>query len=268
MQNFFLVDYFDWHIERHSIFDRTINRFLGKLGLQRRIALSAAFDAAVNRLVDKINPQHRPEPIASLSSGVLTSVEQRMNMYHFVAQVLAYDVPGDLVELGCYEGQSAILIQKTILGHDPTRRLHLYDSFEGLPPITDKDGTTFRQGWLAIPEEIVRDNFRKYELPAPVIHKGWFKDTLPHGLPERICFAHLDGDLYDSILVSFEHVYPRLSKGAICLIDDYCDPAVNPRGWNQLPGVKQACDEFLHDKPEKVSGIYAGAYSHGFFRKL
>jgi hypothetical protein len=85
----------------------------------------------------------------------------------------------------------------------------------------------------------------------PVVHKGWFKDTLPHDLPERICFAHLDGDLYDSILVSLEHVYPRLSKGAICLIDDYSDPAVNPQGWNQLPGVKQACDEFLCHKPKR-----------------
>ncbi len=69
------------------------------------------------------------------------------------------------------------------------------------------------------------------------------------------------------MLTSLQHVYPRLSKGAICLIDDYCDPSVN-KGWNKLPRVKEACDHHLADKPERVSGLYASDYSHGYFRKL
>jgi O-methyltransferase len=84
-------------------------------------------------------------------------------------------------------------------------------------------------------------------------------------LPSRIAFAHLDGDLYESILTSLTHVYPRLSQGAICLIDDYADPACP--GWNGLPGVKVACDEYLRDKPERVSVLYAGDRAHGFLRK-
>lgn len=70
------------------------------------------------------------------------------------------------------------------------------------------------------------------------------------------------------ILVSLEYVYPRLTKGAICLIDDYGDPSINPLGWNKLPGVKKACDEYLADKQENVSLLYAGDYTHGYFRKL
>ena len=103
---------------------------------------------------------------------------------------------------------------------------------------------------------------------APEYFFRRFNETLPDGLPERIAFAHLDGDYYDSIKVSIEHVYPRLSCGAICLVDDYNDPAVNPRGWNLLPGAKKACDEFFADKPEKLVPIYAGRFSHAFFRKL
>lgn len=83
----------------------------------------------------------------------------------------------------------------------------------------------------------------------------------------KYSFAYLDGDLYDSILISLKHVYPRLTKGAICLIDDYNDPSINPVGWNKLPGVKKACDEYLSNKPEKVTLLYAGVYPHGFFRK-
>jgi O-methyltransferase len=94
----------------------------------------------------------------------------------------------------------------------------------------------------------VRANFRRYALPQPIVHRGWFSETLPTGLPASISFAHLDGDLYDSILTSLRHVYPRLAPGAVCLVDDYCDEAVHPDGWNHLRG--------------------AGCLSHGVFRKL
>ena len=83
----------------------------------------------------------------------------------------------------------------------------------------------------------------------------------------ELLFAYLDGDFYDSILISLQYVYPKLTAGAVCLIDDYCDPQINPKGWNRLPGVKKACDEYLRDKPEKIEFIYSGPYSHGFFRK-
>ena len=73
--------------------------------------------------------------------------------------------------------------------------------------------------------------------------------------------------MYEFILVSLEHVYPKLAKGAVCLIDDYNDPSINPLGWNKLPGVKKACDEYLADKPENVTLLYAGEYAHGSFRK-
>ena len=45
---------------------------------------------------------------------------------------------------------------------------------------------------------VLRRNFRPHSLELPKIHKGWFQDTLPSSLPDKICFAHLDGDLYDS----------------------------------------------------------------------
>jgi O-methyltransferase len=229
---------------------------------------ASGFDSLVNRLRRGFGTQQFAEPIAGIYSGLMTNVEQRINMFHLVEQVLAYEVSGEVVELGCHEGQSAVLLQRVILEHEPHRTLHIYDSFEGLPEASDKDGSIFKAGWLATTEEIVRTNFRRYGLPEPLIHKGWFDKTLATDLPERIAFAHLDGDFYDSIKVSLEHVYPKLSRGAVCLVDDYCDPAANPNGWNLLPGVKRACDEFLSNKPEKMIPIYSGAYSHGFFRKL
>jgi O-methyltransferase len=181
---------------------------------------------------------------------------------------LAYEVPGDLVEVGCYKGWSSVLISEVLRDYEASKRLHVYDSFEGLPSAGTDDGGSYTQGDLATTEQILLSNFADHGLRPPVIHKGWFADTLPDKLPAPISFAYLDGDFYDSILVSLEHVYPRLSPGAICLIDDYCDPGVNPEGWNYLPGVKKACDEFLADRPEQVCCLYSGVFSHAFFRKV
>lgn len=221
--------------------------------------------AAMNWFLEKMGFWCRlvPPPF----TGQMTNVEQRMNMFHLVSQVLCYGVPGDLVELGCYEGKSSVLIARVIEQIDPTRTFHLYDSFEGLPKQRPEDNCTrFQPGWFKTSKEAVIENFAKAGLRLPEIHVGWFEDTLPTALPERICFAYLDSDFYESILVSLEHVYPRMSKGAIGLIDDYCDPSVLA-GWNELPGVKSACDRFFVGKPERVHVLYAGNKSHGYFRR-
>jgi len=241
MENFFLTEYFDWQPKRVTVMHRLINRAFREL-----------------RIPFRTGPY----------SGGMTTIEQRINLFHFVMQVLVYNVPGDLVELGCYAGHTSVLIQKVLQRYAPERRLHVYDSFEGLPDKSDADGATkFRKGWLSTTEGNLVGNFTKYDLPLPVIHKGWFENTLPTELPAQIAFAHLDGDFYSSIAVSLQYVYPKMSKGAVCVIDDYCDPAVDPHGWNALPGVKKACDEFFADKPERVHYIYSGPYSHGFFHR-
>jgi O-methyltransferase len=258
MDNFFITRDFDWQVRRSSNIDRALNT------VTRRFGVTANTAGFVDGLIYRFTGLR----LAPARSGVSTNVEKRMNMYHLVSQTIAYDVEGDLVEIGCNEGQSSVLITKILNGFNSHKKLHVYDSFEGLPSARSEDGKAYKKGDLATSEDVLIDNFRKYSLRLPVIHKGWFDDTLPGGLPERICFALLDGDLYDSILISLKYVYPRLSSGAICLVDDYCDTAINPDGWNHLPGVKMACDEVLSDKPEKICYIYSGAFTHGFFRKI
>jgi len=259
MDNFFITKYFDWKVERISYLDRLVRRLLRKVGLNTHFRSASLIDRMVTRLTGR--------SVSPVTSGVMTNIDQRINMYHLVSQVLFYGVDGDLVELGCNSGESSVLITKIMQAYRSKKKLAIYDSFEGLPPLSLSDGTAFHEGDLKSTEDDVRSNFLKYNLPLPEIHKGWFKDTLPNELPEKICFAYLDGDLYESILVSLEYVYPRMTHGSICLIDDYGDPEVNPTGWNKLPGVKKACDEYLRDKPEKMEFIYSGAYSHAFFRK-
>lgn len=60
---------------------------------------------------------------------------------------------------------------------------------------------------------------------------------------EKLCFAHIDVDLYDSTKCAIEFVYPKLTSGGIVVFDDYGDLVSQ--------GAKKATDEFFTDKKEK-----------------
>lgn len=186
-----------------------------------------------------------------IAEGQMLCVGRVSNLIHYLLQASA--LPGDMAEFGCHMGRTAV-----VMAHLSTKPLWLYDSFQGLPPRSPQDEGAlkhFKQGHLATTQDKLREYFQKYNLREPIVHAGWF-NSIPHDkLPERLCFAHLDGDLYESIRDSIRLVYPRLVKGGACLIDDY--------GWCGLTGVKVAIDQYMKDKREPVQPLVTGS-DHGF----
>ena len=150
------------------------------------------------------------------------------------------DIPGDVVEFGCYAGDTSVILAAE-LAKNPDKWLYLYDSFEGLPAKTAADespqGWRFQAGELRVSEDTVAHKFKKLRLPDPVIKKARFNELTDDDLPIAISFALLDGDFYESIKVSLEKVIPRLSAGGIIVIHDYRNPA--------LPGSAKAVNEFM-----------------------
>ncbi|MDO8265924.1 MAG: TylF/MycF/NovP-related O-methyltransferase [Candidatus Saccharibacteria bacterium] len=158
-----------------------------------------------------------------------------------LSRVLDNAVDGDVVELGCYEGGSAVAIQQLLTDSDSSdKTLWLYDSFEGLPEKTSEDnsvnGELFVGGALKASKARLERNFHKANLYLPEIKKAWFFELDTDDLPDKICFAFLDGDFYESIMDSFKLVFPKVSKGGVIVVDDYEN--------TKLPGVKKAVDEF------------------------
>lgn len=154
-------------------------------------------------------------------------------------------LPGDFVELGCYEGDTSLLLAELLRGansgREDAKRLWIYDSFEGLPAKTEADfsvaGEAFQAGVLAVSKREVKLRFLRAGLPVPVITKGWFSDLTDNDLPPKIAFAFLDGDLYESIRDSLKLVENKMVDGGIIIVHDYNN--------SELPGVTKAVDEWL-----------------------
>ncbi|MBR3368725.1 class I SAM-dependent methyltransferase [Candidatus Saccharibacteria bacterium] len=148
---------------------------------------------------------------------------------------------GDFVELGCFEGDTSLLLAEVLKNNNSKKRLWIYDSFEGLPEKTENDfselGRDFKKGELFTTKRFVKQRFLRANLPVPRIKKAWFSELKNDDLPEKIAFAFLDGDLYDSIRDSLNLVFPKLNENGKIVVHDYNNP--------QLPGVSKAVDEFL-----------------------
>ena len=154
-------------------------------------------------------------------------------------------IPGDVVELGCYKGDTSLMLAEIIRGTD--KKLWIYDSFEGLPEKSEKDesviGENFRAGALMVTKREVKERFLRAGLPVPVIKKAWFNELSSEDLPSKICFAFLDGDFYQSVKDSLRLVESKMAKNGVIMVHDYKNEA--------LPGAARAVDEWKKDKDVK-----------------
>lgn len=113
------------------------------------------------------------------------------------AVIASRRVPGCMAEIGVAFGASAHIISNIC----PEKTLHLFDTFTGLPPLTDRDSADiFEEGTLGCPVDSVRDYLRGDNV---VLHAGLFPNETGDAVAdERFSFVHLDVDLYTGTLES------------------------------------------------------------------
>ncbi|MFC5183717.1 TylF/MycF/NovP-related O-methyltransferase [Actinomadura harenae] len=162
-----------------------------------------------------------------------------------LGRVVADRVPGAVVELGCFRGAMTLWMRAVLDTLGDRRPIHVFDSFRGLPETTEEDAIILPTGVMAATPEEVLATFARWDREPPVMHPGWFEDTLPAELPDPLAFVYYDGDLYGSTMTSLTECVPRLAPAGAIILDDYADPGTNPRAAVKLPGVKLACDEYF-----------------------
>jgi len=137
---------------------------------------------------------------------------------------------GALVDCGTYSGGSTALLS----AGSRRRDVWAFDSFEGLPPPSERDtndpnfdqhaaGEYFAGECLGS-EDRLREAVARYGSPDRLhVRKGWFDDTLPIAREEigPIAVLHIDGDWYDSVYCVLENLYDLVVPGGAIAIDDY-----------------------------------------------
>ncbi len=185
----------------------------------------------------------------------MTSVERMYSLYLSVIHVIENKVEGCFVECGVWRGGSSMLIASVLANrniHD--RKIYMYDTYEGMNEPTEKD-QDFRGGdakqmlidnvknkeesiWCLADIKDVQSNMKQtpYDIQSISFVKGPVEDTLPRQVPiEDVALLRLDTDWYDSTKHELIHLYPKLSKNGILIIDDY----------GHWAGCRKAVDEYF-----------------------
>jgi O-methyltransferase len=199
-------------------------------------------------------------------SGVRFTAEQAVGL-------IQCKIKGVYVECGVWRGgcSLAMLLAQRYQWGRVERPVYMLDSFEGLPPITPRDGPLAAQWQNGADPANYLDNCKTSleDLKSNVaargfgpedytIVPGWFNDTVPlvaEALKsKKIALLRLDSDWYDSTLVCLERLMPLVSEGGVVIIDDYY-------AWD---GCARAVHEYLsrHDLPYRIRSLFNcyGAY--------
>ncbi len=208
----------------------------------------------VNQLTSFPNPvpPGRSELLEKLLGTHLAEAVYLLNYLH-----RSLTLPGDVCEFGIAQGATSALLANEI--RDTGKLLWLFDSFEGLPKPTGKDtlihdifglGTMEKyQGTMAYGVNEVLERLRSisYPLSRVKIVPGFIENTVALGdLPETVCFAYVDFDFYQPILIALNYLDQHLSKGGSVLVDDY--------GYFSS-GAQAAVDEFVRAHPSRYDFI-------------
>ena len=192
--------------------------------------------------------------IQSVQPYTMTSPERLHALIEAVRYVVNSAIPGSVVECGVWKGGSMMAAALTLQELNQTdRHLYLFDTFEGMPRPLAVD-TSFRgehatdifeamktgddsSEYCRARLEEVRVAVASTGYPLSRIHlvKGKVEATLTAAAPESIALLRLDTDWYESTRHELEHLFPRLSRGGVLIVDDY----------GHWAGCKKAVDEYF-----------------------
>lgn len=199
-----------------------------------------------------LSPQTR-KIIERARPFTMTSLERLAAVCASVEYAVKNDIPGAFVECGVWKGGSSMTAawKYLELGRKDID-LFLFDTFEGMPEPSENDvlsstgqkasdliAKANKSGSIKAysPIEDVRRNLGKTGFPSDRIHfvKGKVEETIPAYAPEAISILRLDTDWYASTKHELIHLFPRLSKNGVLIIDDY----------GHWAGARKAVDEYF-----------------------
>ncbi|XWK85979.1 MAG: TylF/MycF/NovP-related O-methyltransferase [Phormidium sp.] len=174
-----------------------------------------------------------------------TKVSEAIYLLNYLHKSLILE--GDICEFGVAQGATSALIAYEI--RDSDKNIWLFDSFEGLPKPTEKDilkddifglgSIEAYQGTMSCKVDLVKDRLNKINfsnLRIKII-PGFIEETINKAeLPDKVCFAYVDFDFYEPILIALNFLDRVLQINGFIVVDDYDFFST---------GAKIAVDEFI-----------------------
>ena len=97
-------------------------------GAAKKGNLPGQYDEAAKAIINRVKPR------------TMTNHAKLFGLVLATRYVARHQIPGDIVECGVWRGGSMQAVALTLLEAGVTdRELHLFDTFEGMPPPTSKD---------------------------------------------------------------------------------------------------------------------------------
>jgi len=212
---------------------------------------------------------HQATASPSASAAMGTNVQSYSYLSEFVSDVrraltrhvhfIHYEnIQGDIAEFGTCSGTTASFLAAAMDGafyglrgktedvEEQPRKLHLFDSFKGLPAITNE--LDIRAGWkegsYKDKSEAELNAMVQQYLPAESVrtYAGWFKDTLKSlAADQKFALVHVDCDIYESTIDVLDYLFANnhISDGGAIFFDDWNCGAASPdlgerRAWNEM----------------------------------
>lgn len=160
-------------------------------------------------------------------------------------RAIAEGIKGDFAECGVLSGGHPALMAWTLRtrgGSD--RKVHLYDSFEGIPQPGPDDVADYKRMYgvnenrsKGIPTGLcvgtmaqVTSNMKTWDVSESMLvyHKGWLQEVLPREEIPTLALLRIDVDLYDSTIPIFQYLYAKMPSGAFIISDDWGESAAAP----------------------------------------
>ena len=140
---------------------------------------------------------------------------KNMEWYQVIEDICKNAPSGDFVECGTYYGVSARVLAENCKG-----TLHLFDSWEGLPDLSEFDNEFYKtEKWIYDLEE-TKNNLSQFDNIK--YYKGWYPNRFKE-VDHPISLLHIDASLYLSTKLCLEYFWPKLIDGGYLIVNFHDD---------------------------------------------
>ena len=170
---------------------------------------------------------------------------------------MALDLPGHVVECGVFKGASLsrFAMFRSLFGNVYSKKIIAFDIFGKFPETKFQDDIKTREKFI---QEAGEQSISVEQMSEVLDRRGIGKNvelvpgditlTVPEYVknkPElKIAVLNLDTDIYEPAVTILEHLFPRIVRGGILILDDYAT----------FPGETKAVDDYfkgLHMRIQK-----------------